>query len=180
MYAYTQQIDWLGVFSLRYLEIVKSEGFEISQPALDPNSTEIHHKFTIRARTKKFHRWTEWCLKLLLRIYISDLFCLNETYFWNADECMTWEAVWSVQISVRGHLALGMSFELVHWRCLFFGLLLSFLSSVGYLPLWAKLAWINNCLFLLKFHLWRCTYTIILASSFVIFTRWWWRVRRCF
>lgn len=40
----------------RYLEIVKSEGFEISQPALDPNSTEIHHKFTIRARTKKFHR----------------------------------------------------------------------------------------------------------------------------
>ncbi|KAJ4703407.1 Lysine ketoglutarate reductase trans-splicing-like protein (DUF707) [Melia azedarach] len=40
----------------RYLQIVKSEGFEISQPALDPNSTDIHHKFTIRARTKKFHR----------------------------------------------------------------------------------------------------------------------------
>ncbi|XP_031248286.1 uncharacterized protein LOC116106071 isoform X1 [Pistacia vera] len=40
----------------RYLKIVKSEGFEISQPALDPNSTDIHHKFTIRSRTKKFHR----------------------------------------------------------------------------------------------------------------------------
>ncbi|KAH7568972.1 hypothetical protein ACOSP7_012122 [Xanthoceras sorbifolium] len=40
----------------RYLNIVKSEGFEISQPALDPNSTDIHHKFTIRSRTKKFHR----------------------------------------------------------------------------------------------------------------------------
>ncbi|MBA0840177.1 hypothetical protein Goarm_002778, partial [Gossypium armourianum] len=40
----------------RYLEIVKSEGLEISQPALDPNSTEIHHRITIRARTKKFHR----------------------------------------------------------------------------------------------------------------------------
>ncbi|XVE51272.1 hypothetical protein DITRI_Ditri02bG0026700 [Diplodiscus trichospermus] len=40
----------------RYLEIVKSEGLEISQPALDPNSTEIHHRITIRARKKKFHR----------------------------------------------------------------------------------------------------------------------------
>ncbi|GLT77903.1 hypothetical protein SLA2020_494580 [Shorea laevis] len=40
----------------RYLQIVKSEGLEISQPALDPNSTEIHHRITVRARKKKFHR----------------------------------------------------------------------------------------------------------------------------
>ncbi|KZV57576.1 hypothetical protein F511_03036 [Dorcoceras hygrometricum] len=40
----------------RYLEIVKSIGLEISQPALDPNSTGIHHRITIRKRTKKFHR----------------------------------------------------------------------------------------------------------------------------
>ncbi|KAL0407366.1 UNVERIFIED_CONTAM: hypothetical protein Slati_4050500 [Sesamum latifolium] len=40
----------------RYLEIVKSEGLEISQPALDPNSTGIHHRITIRKRTKTFHR----------------------------------------------------------------------------------------------------------------------------
>ncbi|KAK3028514.1 hypothetical protein RJ639_038582 [Escallonia herrerae] len=40
----------------RYLEIMKSEGLEISQPALDPNSTGIHHRITIRKRTKKFHR----------------------------------------------------------------------------------------------------------------------------
>lgn len=40
----------------RYLDIVKSEGLEISQPALDPNSTEIHHRITIRKRTKRFHR----------------------------------------------------------------------------------------------------------------------------
>ncbi|PON70994.1 hypothetical protein PanWU01x14_077040 [Parasponia andersonii] len=40
----------------RYLKIVKREGLEISQPALDPNSTEIHHRITIRARTKRFHR----------------------------------------------------------------------------------------------------------------------------
>ncbi|TKY59328.1 hypothetical protein E2542_SST16413 [Spatholobus suberectus] len=40
----------------RYIEIVKEEGLQISQPALDPNSTEIHHRITIRARTKKVHR----------------------------------------------------------------------------------------------------------------------------
>ncbi|XP_057462576.1 uncharacterized protein LOC130752752 isoform X2 [Actinidia eriantha] len=40
----------------RYLEIVESEGLEISQPALDPNSTGIHHKITIRLRTNKLHR----------------------------------------------------------------------------------------------------------------------------
>ncbi|XP_047308021.1 uncharacterized protein LOC124911563 [Impatiens glandulifera] len=40
----------------RYLEIVKDEGFEISQPALDPNSTGIHHRITVRLRTNKFHR----------------------------------------------------------------------------------------------------------------------------
>ncbi|XP_019176024.1 PREDICTED: uncharacterized protein LOC109171394 isoform X1 [Ipomoea nil] len=40
----------------RYLGIVKSAGLEISQPALDPNSTGIHHRITIRNRAKKFHR----------------------------------------------------------------------------------------------------------------------------
>ncbi|GMH15866.1 hypothetical protein Nepgr_017707 [Nepenthes gracilis] len=40
----------------RYLDIVKSEQLEISQPALDRNSTEIHHRITIRKRTKKLHR----------------------------------------------------------------------------------------------------------------------------
>ncbi|XP_008224979.1 PREDICTED: uncharacterized protein LOC103324663 [Prunus mume] len=40
----------------RYLEIVREAGLEISQPALHPNSTDIHHRITIRARKKKFHR----------------------------------------------------------------------------------------------------------------------------
>ncbi|KAL3031616.1 hypothetical protein AAZX31_02G038200 [Glycine max] len=39
----------------RYIEIIKQEGLEISQPALDPHSTEIHHRITIRSITKKFH-----------------------------------------------------------------------------------------------------------------------------
>ncbi|XP_013583507.1 uncharacterized protein BNAC05G08550D isoform X2 [Brassica napus] len=43
----------------RYLKIVKVEGLEISQPALDRNSTEIHHKITLRSKTKKFHRFVE-------------------------------------------------------------------------------------------------------------------------
>ncbi|CAA2979633.1 uncharacterized protein LOC111370569 isoform X1 [Olea europaea subsp. europaea] len=40
----------------RYLGIVRSQGLEISQPALDPNSTGIHHRITIRNRMHKFHR----------------------------------------------------------------------------------------------------------------------------
>ncbi|KAJ4981681.1 hypothetical protein NE237_032518 [Protea cynaroides] len=40
----------------RYLKIMKKEGLEISQPALDPNSTDIHHRITIRKRTKIVHR----------------------------------------------------------------------------------------------------------------------------
>jgi hypothetical protein len=44
------------LFFCRYLKIVKSVGLEISQPALDHNSTEIHHKITLRSKTKKFHR----------------------------------------------------------------------------------------------------------------------------
>lgn len=47
-------IDWKRC---RYLKIVKSERLEISQPALNPNSTGIHHKITVRRKGKKFHTW---------------------------------------------------------------------------------------------------------------------------
>ncbi|KAL4186034.1 hypothetical protein AMTRI_Chr09g12210 [Amborella trichopoda] len=40
----------------RYLRIMKAEGLEISQPALDPNQSEIHHRITIRNKTGKVHR----------------------------------------------------------------------------------------------------------------------------
>lgn len=49
----------LGVESFhptRYLQIVKSEGLEISQPALDPSLSEIHHKITIRRKRRRVHR----------------------------------------------------------------------------------------------------------------------------
>ncbi|XP_033133855.1 uncharacterized protein LOC103830459 isoform X1 [Brassica rapa] len=40
----------------KYLKIVKKAGLEISQPALHPNSTEVHHRITVRSRTNVFHR----------------------------------------------------------------------------------------------------------------------------
>ncbi|XP_042482879.1 uncharacterized protein LOC122063227 isoform X2 [Macadamia integrifolia] len=39
----------------RYLSIIKDEGLEISQPALDPNS-EVHHQITMRGRRSTVHR----------------------------------------------------------------------------------------------------------------------------
>ncbi|XP_027333263.1 uncharacterized protein LOC113848079 isoform X1 [Abrus precatorius] len=40
----------------RYLSIVKEEGLEISQPALDPSKSEIHHPLTVRKAGSKVHR----------------------------------------------------------------------------------------------------------------------------
>ncbi|CAM0955847.1 unnamed protein product [Alopecurus aequalis] len=41
----------------RYLNIMVSEGLEITQPALDPDlSTDIHHRITIRNKMTKVHR----------------------------------------------------------------------------------------------------------------------------
>ncbi|KAJ4954376.1 hypothetical protein NE237_011159 [Protea cynaroides] len=42
----------------RYLSIVKEEGLEISQPALDVAKSEVHHQITARARRSKVHRRT--------------------------------------------------------------------------------------------------------------------------
>ncbi|PRQ44587.1 hypothetical protein RchiOBHm_Chr3g0480871 [Rosa chinensis] len=41
---------------LVYLEIVREAGLEISQPALHPNSSDLHHRITVCAEKKKFHR----------------------------------------------------------------------------------------------------------------------------
>lgn len=40
----------------RYLKIMKSAGLEISQPALDPDLSEIHHQLTSRRKKGQFHR----------------------------------------------------------------------------------------------------------------------------
>ncbi|KAK7411994.1 hypothetical protein VNO78_03439 [Psophocarpus tetragonolobus] len=39
-----------------YLSIVKEEGLEISQPALDPTKSEVHHPLTVHKAGSKVHR----------------------------------------------------------------------------------------------------------------------------
>ncbi|KAL9264466.1 hypothetical protein AKJ16_DCAP20274 [Drosera capensis] len=40
----------------RYLSIIKKEGLEISQPALDPDTSEVHHPLTARKTGSVVHR----------------------------------------------------------------------------------------------------------------------------
>ncbi|KAK8522402.1 hypothetical protein V6N12_056111 [Hibiscus sabdariffa] len=40
----------------QYLSIVEDEGLEISQPALDPVKSEVHHQITARKRNSRLHR----------------------------------------------------------------------------------------------------------------------------
>ncbi|PIN03936.1 hypothetical protein CDL12_23533 [Handroanthus impetiginosus] len=40
----------------RYLSIIKEEGLEISQPALEASKSEVHHHITIRRRRSRVHR----------------------------------------------------------------------------------------------------------------------------
>ncbi|KAL9677249.1 hypothetical protein QQ045_005477 [Rhodiola kirilowii] len=42
----------------RYISIIKEEGLEISQPALDPVKSEVHHQITARGRRSTVHRRT--------------------------------------------------------------------------------------------------------------------------
>lgn len=54
------------LFGPRYLDIMVSEGLEITQPALDPDlSTDIHHRITIRNKMAKVHRW--FCLSIFFK-----------------------------------------------------------------------------------------------------------------
>ncbi|RYR60954.1 hypothetical protein Ahy_A04g018041 [Arachis hypogaea] len=43
----------------KYVSIIKSEGLEISQPALDPHKSILHHQVTVRLTTSQVHRWVE-------------------------------------------------------------------------------------------------------------------------
>lgn len=44
-------------FSCRYLSIIKEEGLQISQPAIDPEKSEVHYKFTARELNSTVHRY---------------------------------------------------------------------------------------------------------------------------
>ncbi|XVE67507.1 hypothetical protein DITRI_Ditri08aG0166600 [Diplodiscus trichospermus] len=43
----------------QYLSIIEDEGLEISQPALDPSKSEVHHQITAHRRNSRFHSWVE-------------------------------------------------------------------------------------------------------------------------
>lgn len=46
----------------RYMQIIFSEGLEISQPAVDPElSSDIHHRITVRNKKTKVHRRVYFC-----------------------------------------------------------------------------------------------------------------------
>lgn len=77
----------------RYLEIMSSEGLEISQPALDPDQSEIHHRITIRNRWGRLHR----------RVYVrGSLNCSDES---RGPPCTGW---------VEG---MAPVFSRAAWRC---------------------------------------------------------------
>ncbi|KAK4402021.1 hypothetical protein Sango_0942800 [Sesamum angolense] len=44
------------VAEYEYLSIIKEEGLEISQPALDAGKSEVHHQITVRSRRSRVHR----------------------------------------------------------------------------------------------------------------------------
>uniref|UniRef100_A0A0D9V9K7 Uncharacterized protein n=1 Tax=Leersia perrieri TaxID=77586 RepID=A0A0D9V9K7_9ORYZ len=55
IFLWDEDIEVDGFDPIRYLKIVKREGLEISQPALDHRS-QIHHRLTLRARKGQVHR----------------------------------------------------------------------------------------------------------------------------
>ncbi|KAK4381845.1 hypothetical protein Sango_2927700 [Sesamum angolense] len=46
----------LAAFLIRYLSIIKEEGLQISQPAIDADKSEVHYKLTARETSSKVHR----------------------------------------------------------------------------------------------------------------------------
>ncbi|KAL8200138.1 hypothetical protein R6Q57_011477, partial [Mikania cordata] len=56
----------------RYLDFVNTEGLEISQPTLDPNSTNMHYRIIIGKNTNKFG---DLLIIILMAILLKNLTC---------------------------------------------------------------------------------------------------------
>jgi hypothetical protein len=61
----------------RYVSIIKSEGLEISQPALDPNKSEVHHQITAHGRRTKVHRYSSRLIVISLNLFCFNFFLLH-------------------------------------------------------------------------------------------------------
>ncbi|KAJ8427043.1 hypothetical protein Cgig2_032871 [Carnegiea gigantea] len=95
---------------LRYISIVREEGLEISQPALDGNRSEVHHQITARGRRGNVHRFLlttfrfEGLVFLLLRTYKPGECDDNST----APPCTGWIEV------------MAPVFSRPAWRCVWY------------------------------------------------------------
>lgn len=58
IFVWDEDIGVENFHAVRYLTIVEEEGLEISQPALDPGVSEVHHQITVRKRGVRAHRRT--------------------------------------------------------------------------------------------------------------------------
>ncbi|XP_073117234.1 uncharacterized protein [Elaeis guineensis] len=56
IFLWDEDLEVENFHPLRYLSIIKREGLEISQPALDISKSEVHHRITARLRKGAVHR----------------------------------------------------------------------------------------------------------------------------
>ncbi|KAL3833846.1 hypothetical protein ACJIZ3_008582 [Penstemon smallii] len=82
----------------RYLSIVKSEGLEISQPALEIGESEVHHLITARGRRSTVHRRT-------YKHGITGILCDDNS---SAPPCTGWIEV------------MAPVFSKAAWRCVWY------------------------------------------------------------
>jgi hypothetical protein len=96
----------------RYLDIMVSEGLEITQPALDPDlSTDIHHRITIRNKMTKVHRCSCLSNSHIPRYDLlpySTLSCaLDNLFTVSVGEYTTIVQAWTVLMTVKDLHAQG-------------------------------------------------------------------------
>lgn len=56
VFLWDEDLDVENFHPQRYIDIVRSEGLEISQPALDPTKSVVHHPLTARQKNAGVHR----------------------------------------------------------------------------------------------------------------------------
>ncbi|XP_031477312.2 uncharacterized protein LOC116248577 isoform X2 [Nymphaea colorata] len=56
IFLWDEDLDVDHFHPARYLFIVEEEGLEISQPALDPIKSAVHHRITVRSANSRVHR----------------------------------------------------------------------------------------------------------------------------
>lgn len=56
IFLWDEDLDVANFNPQRYINIIKSEGLEISQPALDPVKSVVHQSITVRRKKERLHR----------------------------------------------------------------------------------------------------------------------------